>query len=139
MTIDFRRLAAAGLQPIPDDHPPVDHWRRRLCQAILADAVGCLEGKRSLGGWVPRGAVARHTLEAWEWVLSDADYCFSFITVCAVLQLNAQAVRRAVSHHFAQGSAQPGGRSRLPRHRAARRVRRDHTIRLTPMAGGGKE
>ena len=121
MAIDFRRLAAADLQPIHDDHPPIDHWLRRLCQAVLEDALRCL------------GTHGGDQLEAWDWVISEAEYCFSFTIVCAVLQLNAEAVRSEARHRFAPGSAQQGGLFRLPRHQAgAQRVRRVRTTKAHP-------
>ena len=97
-------FSLAVLLPGQDPHAPPDHWLRRLYQAILADALKRLEGRSRDGD------------EALQWVLSDAESCFSFLTICAVLQFDAQAVRSAVSHRFAQGSARPGSRSRLPRH-----------------------
>jgi hypothetical protein len=100
-----RLFTAAVLLPVQVVHPPPDRWLRRLCLAILEDALGCLEGQR-----VPRArrsAIqgARRARAAWEWVLSDADYCLSFPTVCAVLNLDAEAVRRQVRHCLAQGRA----------------------------------
>jgi hypothetical protein len=38
-------------------------------------------------------------------VLSDAEYCLSFTTVCSVLNLDAEAVRRQVRHRVARGRA----------------------------------
>jgi hypothetical protein len=93
--------------PVRDPDALADHWLPRLSQAILADALKCLGARSSDGP------------EAWEWVVSDADYCFSFTTVCVVLQLNAEAVRRAVHHRFAPGRARPGRFSQLPRHAPA--------------------
>jgi len=43
--------------------------------------------------------------EAWEWVLSDAEYLFSFTRVCTVLDLDVAAVRRQVRQRVAQGRA----------------------------------
>jgi hypothetical protein len=86
-------------------HPPADGWLRRLYLAILEDALGCLAGKGAPSGKPYRGEVARRAREAREWVLSDAQYCFSFTTVCAVLNLDAEAVRRAIRQRLAQGRA----------------------------------
>ena len=109
-------FTADVLLPVQDHHSPVDHWLRRLSQAILADALKRLGGR------------ARDGHEAWEWVRSDAESCFSFLTVCAVLQLDAQAVRSELSQHFAPGCARQGSSSRLPRHQAAgQHVRREHS------------
>ena len=73
-----------------------DHWLRRLCRAILADALACLEGKGPLSNKESYGEVARRTHEAWEWFRSDTPYLFSFATVCAVLDLEVEAVRKQV-------------------------------------------
>jgi hypothetical protein len=64
---------------------------QRLCLGILDDALTCLRVGGTHGGSLVR---ARDQREAWEWVLSDADSCLSFTTVCGVLHLNAGAVRR---------------------------------------------
>ena len=104
--VDVTRLfTAAVVLPGQDDHPPPDRWLRRLCRAILDDALGCLDGHRSPGGRSSYREVARRTREAWEWVLSDAEYCLSFTTVCSVLNLDAEAVRRQVRHRVARGRA----------------------------------
>ncbi len=107
-----RLFSANVILPVQVVHPPADRWLRRLYLAILEDALGCLEGKGSPGGRVYRGEVARRSREAWEWFLSDAEYCFSFTTVCAVLNLNAEAVRRELRHRFGQGKAPLAGVSR---------------------------
>ena len=98
-------FAADVILPVQVVHPQADLWLRRLYQAILADALECLEGKGSSGGRGSRGEVARRSREAWEWVLSDAEYCFSFTTICSVLNLDAEAVRREVSRRLAQSGA----------------------------------
>ncbi len=98
-------FTADGILPAQVAHPPADRWLRRLSRAILEDALGCLEGKGSPGGRVYRGEVARRSREAWEWFLSDAEYCFSFTTICSVLNLDAEAVRRELRHRFAQSRA----------------------------------
>ncbi len=114
---DVTRLFAADvILPLQVVHPPVDRWLRRLCLAILEDALGCLDGKGSPGGRSRHGEVARRTHEAWEWLLSDAEYCFSFTTVCSVLNLNAEAVRREVRQRVAQGNATQADGSRRLRH-----------------------
>ena len=98
-------FTADVILPVQVLHPPADRWLRRLCLAILEDALGCLEGTGSPGGRVYRGKAARRAHEAWEWFLSDAEYCFSFTTVCSVLNLNVEAVRREVRQRLAQGGA----------------------------------
>jgi hypothetical protein len=120
-------FAADVILPVQVIHPPPDRWLQRLCLAILEDALNCLEIRAVRGGRIAR---ARYRHEAWEWFLSDAEYCLSFTIVCAVLDLNAEAVRRAVRRRLAQGDAalsdvsrglrQP--LSRVPSARSARRT-----------------
>jgi hypothetical protein len=103
-----------GLTPevfLPGQEPPTraDHWLSRLYLALLVDTFKCL------------GAHGRRQREAWEWVRSEAEHCFSFAAVCAVLQLNASAVRGKVTERFGL-AASVGEASRLPR----RRVRGRH-------------
>jgi hypothetical protein len=86
----------AILLPVQVTPPVADRWLRRLCRAILEDALACLEGKGSLSNKESDGEVGRRRHEAWRWVESEAEYCLSFVTVCAVLNLDAQAVRRQV-------------------------------------------
>ncbi len=95
-------FAADVILPVQVIHPPPDRWLQRLCLAILEDALNCLEIRAVRGGHIAR---ARYRHEAWEWFLSDAEYCLSFTIVCAVLDLNAEAVRRQVRQRFAQGGA----------------------------------
>jgi len=121
-------FAADAILPGQVIHPPPARWLQRLCLAILEDALNCLEIRAVRGGHIAR---AHYRHEAWEWLLSDADYCFSFTIVCAVLDLNVEAVRRAVRHRRAQGGAalSDGSRglwqplSRAPAVRSARRER----------------
>jgi hypothetical protein len=89
---------AIGLQPVYEEYLPADHWLRRLCLAILADVLKDLGGFGSCGGRVAR---ARYGREAWDWVQSDTWYCFSFSLVCAVLELDREAVRCHIRHRFA--------------------------------------
>jgi hypothetical protein len=102
MPTNFLPLAATGLQPVQEEYLPADCWLRRLCLAILTDVVKDLEGFGGPGG---RIASARYGHEAWDWVLSDAWYFFSFSVVCTILDLNIGAVRRAVRRRFAQEGA----------------------------------
>jgi len=96
MTINCLPLAATGLQPVQEEYPRADRWLRRLCLAILTDVLKDLEGFGGPGGRIAI-ARARYGHEAWDWVLSDAWYFFSFSVVCTVLDLNMEAVRGAKS------------------------------------------
>ncbi len=113
MTTNFLPLAAYGLQPVQEEYPPADRWLRRLCRALLEDALEGLEGFGSRG---VSSARARYGHETWDWVLSDAWYFFSFSVVCTVLDLNMGAVRRQIRHRFAPGRALRNDSARLPRH-----------------------
>jgi hypothetical protein len=77
-------------------HPPASNWLRRLSLAILEEALECVEGRGSPAGKSKQRDVVRRTREALAWVMSDAEHCFSFTTICAVLTLDPAAVRRAV-------------------------------------------
>jgi len=92
----LRLLTPSVLLPAQVASPWADRWLRRLCRAILEDALACLEGKGPLSNKESYGEVARRTHEAWEWVMSDTIYLFSFATVCAVLDLEVEAVRKQV-------------------------------------------
>src|SRR5262245_64595123 len=94
-------FAPDAVLPVQCVSPPAEGWLQRLCLAILDDALKCLGVGGTYGG--PR-ARARTKDEAWAWVLSDADYCFSFPTVCSVLHLDAGAVRHQLKHYFAGGA-----------------------------------
>ena len=111
-----RLFVAEVLLPAQVDYPPADRWLHRLCLAILEDVLKYLGGHAGDGD---RRARARDRNEAWDWVLSDAEYCFSFTTVCSVLHLDAEAVRRQLRHRFA-GSASQAGVSRQLRQPLAR-------------------
>ena len=91
--------------PVQATPSRADHWLPRLYLALLVDTLKCL--------WTH----GRRQREAWEWVQSEAEYCFSFTAVCAVLNLNAPAVRREVAQHFGPGSARAGGESGLHQRR----------------------
>jgi len=92
----LRLLTPSVLLPAQVASPWAERWLRRLCRAILADALACLEGKGPLSNKESYGEVARRTHEAWEWFRSDTTYLFSFTTVCAVLDLEVEAVRKQV-------------------------------------------
>jgi hypothetical protein len=87
-----------------------DRWLRRLYGAILEDALECLEGRGAPSSTGVRNDYerARRRQQAWDWIMSDADYCFSFPTVCSVLQLDVDAVRRRLARRFALGMALHG-------------------------------
>jgi hypothetical protein len=107
--VDLTRVfTPTALLPAQAVHPPASTWLQRLCLAILDDALKCLGVGGAHGG--PR-ARARYKHEAWNWVLSDADSCLSFTTVCWVLHLDAEAVRRQLGQGDA-GSTLPAGVSR---------------------------
>src|SRR5712691_3670665 len=90
--VNLTHLFAADLiLPVQVLYRPAERWLHRLCLAILEDALKYLGVHGGYGG---RRACARQRYETWEWFLSDADYCFSFTTVCLVLNLNVEAVRR---------------------------------------------
>jgi len=80
-----------------------DHWLWRLYRAILEDALECLQGRGAPGstGVHPGRERHRRRQAAWDWIRSDADHCFSFRTVCAVLDLDVTAVRSQLTHRFA--------------------------------------
>ena len=112
--MEVENLAAADVDhlftpqtvlPVQLVSAPAEGWLQRLCLAILDDAFRCLEVGGTYGG--PR-ARARDKQEAWNWVLSDADYPFSFTTVCSVLNLNAEAVRRQLRQCFERSPLQAG-------------------------------
>jgi hypothetical protein len=112
MATNFPLLAATGLQPTQEEYRPADRWLRRLCVALLADALKDLGGFGSCGGRVAR---ARYGREAGDWVRSDAWYFFSFSLVCTVLDLDIEAARSHIIHRFAPGSAPRTGQAHLPR------------------------
>jgi len=136
MTTNFLPLAATGLQPVQEEYPRADRWLRRLSLAILTDVLKDLEGFGGSGGRIAI-ARARYGHEAWDWVLSDAWYFFSFSVVCTVLDLNIEAVRRQVRQRFAQGGAALSDVSRglgqplarAPSARAAQRTRARSSLR----------
>jgi hypothetical protein len=97
-----RLFSAEVFLPVQATPSRADHWLQRLCLALLLDALKCV--------WTP----GRRQREAWEWMRSEAEYCFSFSTVCAVLNLDAQAMRREVAHHLRPGPARAGGESGRP-------------------------
>src|SRR5262249_7274315 len=82
-------------------HPPAESWLRRLCRAILEDALACLAGKGPSSN-LGKSDSARRAGQAWQWFASEATYFFSFTTVCAVLDLEAEAVRRQVRQRARQ-------------------------------------
>src|SRR5215813_503060 len=103
-----RVLIPALVLPVQLAHPPADSWLRRLCRAILEDALACLEGKGPSSN-LGRSDGARRAGQAWQWIASEATYLFSFTLVCAVLNLDAQAVRRQVGQRVLKDK--PGRRT----------------------------
>ena len=97
------------LLPTQVARPPTNRWLRRLYVAILSDALDCLEGKGppSLAGSSRDGTHRQQ--EAWRWVMSETEHCVAFLTICAVLELNVEAIREVVRQRFARGRVpQPG-------------------------------
>jgi len=92
----LRLLTPNVLLPAQVASPWADRWLRRLCRAILEDALACLDGKGPPSNMGSDGDGARRAGQAWEWFRSDATYLFSFTTVCAVLDLEVEAVRKQV-------------------------------------------
>jgi hypothetical protein len=97
----LRLLTPNVLLPAQMASPWADRWLRRLCRAILEDALACLEGKGPSSN-MGSGDSAHRASQAWQWFESEATYLFSFTTVCAVLDLEAEAVRRQVRQRARQ-------------------------------------
>jgi hypothetical protein len=98
-----RLFIPESLLPTQTLPAPADRWLRRLCRAILQDALECLQGRGAPGstGVHPKRERHRRRQAAWDWIMSDAEYCFSFPTVCAVLNLDVGAVRGQLAGRFA--------------------------------------
>lgn len=106
---EIRLFTPTVILPAQLLRPPATSWLRRLYVAILSDALECLEGKGVPGNLRSSRDRARRRREAWEWMMSEAEHCCSFLTLCAVLDLNVEAIRREVRQRFAPGQApQPG-------------------------------
>ena len=95
-------LTPSVLLPVQVPSPWAERWLRRLCRAILADALACLDGKGTPGTMGSDRDGARRAGQAQEWFRSEATYLFSFATVCAVLDLEVEAVRRQVCRRVPQ-------------------------------------
>jgi hypothetical protein len=132
-TLDLTRVFTPDvILPIQGDHPPARSWLQRLCLAILEDALKCLGVGGGHGGpW----AHIRYRQEAWEWVLSEADYCFSFASVCSVLNLEAGSVRCQLRQHF-KGDAPQGGVSRQLRQPLSRASAGKRRVKNPGGSGG---
>jgi|SRR3972149_411574 len=90
--------------------PAPSRWRgeHRLAAAVLLEAIDCLRGKATISGSGSNHSREirqrqherrRATLasEAQEWIESDdTSYTFTFMSVCDVLNLEPNAVRRAL-------------------------------------------
>src|SRR5262245_18936583 len=106
--VDLSRLFAPQvLLPAQLAHSAAHRWLRRLYGAILEDALGCLEDGGSPNTRPTEGSVARRGREAWTWIMSDAETCFSFLTICWLLDLNAAAVRAEARRRVAPGPEIP--------------------------------
>src|SRR5207245_5967160 len=92
----FRLLTPSVLLPAQVASPWADRWLRRLCRAILEDALACLDGKGPPSNMGSDRDGVRRGDQAQEWFRSDATYLFSFTTVCSVLDLEVEAVRKQV-------------------------------------------
>ena len=96
-------FAVGTLLPTQMARSMADRWLWRLYRAILEDALECLGGRgapSSMGMRLSRERVRRRQA-AWDWIMADAEYCFSFPTVCAVLDLDVAAVRKQLARRFA--------------------------------------
>ncbi len=95
------RLRFSSLQPAAPRLPVTDHRdtlaNRRpeaeLMRAVLADALGCFQK-----GVVHQGRrVQRLAREAEEWLFNDdSRWPFSFVSICAVLGLEPEYIRRGL-------------------------------------------
>ena len=106
---DINRLFAPHvLLPVQMTRSAANRWLRRLYGAILEDALACLAGKGPVSQPGRSGDGARRRREAWEWIMSDSETCFSFTTICSFLDLNMEAVRAEARRRM-----EAGGQSRL--------------------------
>jgi hypothetical protein len=106
---EIRMFTPNVLLPAQVLRPPAISWLRRLYVAILSDALDCLEGKGPPSKMSSARDITRGQHEAWEWMMSEAEHCFAFLTICAVLDLNVEAIRREVRQRFVPGRvSQPG-------------------------------
>jgi hypothetical protein len=96
-------LAPHVLLPVQCARPPVNSWLRHLYVAILSDVLDCLAGKGAPSTLNRGQDKPRRWHEAWQWVMSEAEHCFACVTICAVLEINVEALRREVRHRFAPG------------------------------------
>jgi hypothetical protein len=108
MTVEVSRLFAPQvLLPVQMARSAANRWLRRLYGAILEDALACLQGKGLASQPGRAGDGARRRREAWAWMMSDVETCFSFTTICAVLDLNIEAVRAEARRRVAPGGEMP--------------------------------
>jgi hypothetical protein len=106
--VEVSRLFAPHiLLPTQMARSAANRWLRHLYGAILEDALACLEGKGPASQPGRAGDVARRRREAWAWMMSDVETCFSFPTICAVLDLNIEAVRAEARRRVAPGGEMP--------------------------------
>ncbi|MDZ4344697.1 MAG: hypothetical protein U1E51_19925 [Candidatus Binatia bacterium] len=71
----------------------------KLLMALLEDAFLSIRGRRTAGVTTKQQKPARE--EAMEWVERMEDSPFGFVFTCHILELNAQAVRKAARAAYA--------------------------------------
>jgi hypothetical protein len=84
-----------------------NRWLRRLYGAILEDALDCLTGKGPASQPDRSGDKTRRRREALAWIMADTETCFSFLTICTVLELNIEAVRAEARRRVGVESEMP--------------------------------
>jgi hypothetical protein len=102
-----RLFAPHVLLPSQVARSAANRWLRRLYGAILEDALACLVGKGPVSQPGRSGDGARRRREAWAWIMADTETCFSFLTICTVLDLNIEAVRVEARRRVAPGGEMP--------------------------------
>lgn len=66
-----------------------------LMSAVLEDALVCFQSRLEMKGQT----IERHAQQAEEWFLSDdSHWLFSFVSICTVLGLDPELVRRRLKH-----------------------------------------
>ncbi len=106
----------AAMEALPPDlvlpeqfhSPPAAEGRERgeiaLMQAVLADALCCFQKH----AFSQRRAGQRLYREAKEWIFSDEQrWPFSFVNVCAALNLNPDYIRLLLERWQQRGKAEP--------------------------------
>jgi hypothetical protein len=67
-------FATASILPVQFVPSPTLGWLGRLCLAVLADALGCLEGKGSRGGTDYRREATRRARKALDWLEAQGNF-----------------------------------------------------------------